>query len=340
MMNDPAYDLDTIVEVLKTIAEPTRLRILNLLAGGDLTVSELTAILGQSQPRVSRHLKLMLDSRLIRRQQEGSWALFILSTEASNDTLVQELLTRLDITDETVRRDAERLAEVKSRRQEKAQSYFSTNAASWDTIRALHVADKQVEDALVALVGERPVRYMLDLGTGTGRVLELFSGLYQHGIGIDSNREMLNVARANFDAAGVRNAEVRLGDVYNLPIARNGFDLVTIHQVLHYLDDPAAVIRQAARALRPGGRLFIVDFAPHHLDFLRDEHAHQRLGFADEDIQRWFAESELDFTASKALAVGKHNADKLTVKIWAAADRRIELADDDKPTQSPLEYVA
>jgi ubiquinone/menaquinone biosynthesis C-methylase UbiE/DNA-binding transcriptional ArsR family regulator len=334
------FTLDTIVDVLKTIAEPTRLRILNLLSGGDLTVSELTSILGQSQPRVSRHLKLMLDSRLIKRQQEGSWALFRLSRDAAGDVLVQELLKRIDNSDETIRRDGERLADVKAQRREKASDYFSKNAGSWDEIRSHHVADKQVEEALLALVGNKPVRYMLDLGTGTGRLLELFSNIYQHGIGIDSNREMLHVARANLDAAGVRNAEVRLGDVYNLPIVRNGFDLVTIHQVLHYLDDPAAAIRQASRALRPGGRLVIIDFAPHDLDFLRDEHAHQRLGFSDADIKGWFAESELEFSADKALAAGKDKAGQLTVKIWVAQDPRMEIADKDLPTQSPLEYVA
>ncbi|GAB4350004.1 MAG: metalloregulator ArsR/SmtB family transcription factor [Oricola sp.] len=339
-MSSSGFHLDTIVDVLKTIAEPTRLRILRLLSEVDLTVSELTAILGQSQPRVSRHLKLMLDSRLIKRQQEGSWALFRLSRDAASDVLVQELLGRIDTSDETIGRDAERLAEVKAKRRERASAYFSRNAVSWDQIRSHHVADKLVEDALLKLVGDKPVRYMLDLGTGTGRLLELFCDLYQYGIGIDSNRDMLNVARANLDAAGVRNAEVRLGDVYNLPIARNGFDLVTIHQVLHYLDDPAAAIREAARALRPGGRLVIVDFAPHNLDFLREEHAHQRLGFSDADMAGWFAAAELESGPTKALAAGKVDSGQLTVKIWIAEDPRIEIADEEESAQSPLEYVA
>ncbi|MCI5077156.1 metalloregulator ArsR/SmtB family transcription factor [Oricola sp.] len=339
-MSTPDFHLDTMVDLLKTIAEPTRLRILKLLAEGDLTVSELTTILGQSQPRVSRHLKLMLDSRLIKRQQEGSWALFRLSRDAAGDVLVQELLGRIDQTDETIRKDSERLLEVKALRREKASRYFTRNAASWDEIRSHHVADELVEEALSALIGDKPVRYMLDLGTGTGRLLELFADLYQYGIGIDSNRDMLNVARANLDAAGVRNAEVRLGDVYNLPIPRDGFDLVTIHQVLHYLDDPSAAIRQAARALRPGGRLVIVDFAPHHLDLLREEHAHQRLGFADADIEGWFEKAELEPVQSRALAAGKVDPDQLTVKIWVARDPRVEIAEEDQSTQSPLEYVA
>ncbi|TCD14341.1 ArsR/SmtB family transcription factor [Oricola cellulosilytica] len=339
-MSDSDYTLDTIVDVLKTIAESTRLRILNLLADGDLTVSELTEILGQSQPRVSRHLKLMLDAKLIKRQQEGSWALFRLSRNLTGDLLTQELLERLDQKDPTIRHDLERLARVKAKRREKASDYFSKNASSWDEIRTLHVADRKVEDALVALVGDEPVRYMLDLGTGTGRLLEVFSNIYQHGIGIDSNREMLHVARANLDHAGIRSAEVRLGDVYNLPVPRDGFDLVTVHQVLHYLDDPAEAISQAARALRPGGRLVIVDFAPHGFDFLRDEHAHRRLGFSDEDIGGWFADAELEMIASKALDAGKADGGRLTVKIWMARDPRVEIADDDLNKASPLEFVA
>lgn len=340
-MSEPGFNLDTIVDLLKTIAEPSRLRILNLLSEGDLSVSELTSILGQSQPRVSRHLKLLLDARLIRRQQEGSWALFRLSRDEAGNRLVQELLNRIDTSDETIRRDAERLADVKEKRRELASAYFSANAASWDKIRSLHVSDKQVEEALLRIVGDKPVRYMLDLGTGTGRMLELFSDIYQHGIGIDSNREMLHVARANLDAAGVRDAEVRLGDVYNLPVARDGFDLVIVHQVLHYLDQPATAIRQAARCLRPGGRLIVVDFARHDLDFLREEHAHQRLGFEDGDMESWFREAELEPVDSEALDAGKRGAaGHLTVRIWLARDPRIEVADDDKPKRSPLESVA
>ena len=336
----PGFSLDAVVEVLKTIAEPTRLRILNLLADCDLTVSELTAILGQSQPRVSRHLKLMLDSRLIRRRQEGSWALFRLSRDAAGDVLVQEILARIDAGDETIRRDRERLADVKIRRREKASAYFSKNASSWDEIRSLHVADDTVEKALVKLVGSKRIRHMLDLGTGTGRLLELFADVYQFGIGIDANREMLNIARSNLDAAGIRNAEVRLGDVYNPPVPGNAFDLVTIHQVLHYLDEPAEAIRQAARAMRPGARLAIVDFAPHALDYLREEHAHHRLGFSDKDIGGWLAEAELDLSASTELAGGREAGGKLAVKIWIADDRRTEIAGNETDPSSSLEFVA
>lgn len=231
----------------------SRLRILALLARGDLTVSDLTEILGQSQPRVSRHLKLLLDAGLIGRYQEGSWAFFRLSDLDNARDFVLRLIGGIRADDPQGERDLERLATVKRKRQDRAAEYFSTNAASWDEIRSLHVPERAVEAALLKLVGKRPFQSMLDLGTGTGRLLEIFAPLYRRGVGIDMSREMLAVARANLDKAGVAHAQVRQGDILSPPVERDSFDLITIHQVLHYLDDPAAAIRAAARLLRPSG---------------------------------------------------------------------------------------
>ena len=255
--------LDTMVDTLKAAAESSRLRILALLSRGDLTVSDLTEILGQSQPRVSRHLKLLLEAGLIGRYQEGSWAFFRLSDADFARDFVMGLVSSIRGADPQVERDLERLASVKRKRQDRAAEYFSVNAASWDHIRSLHVPDRAVEAAMLKLVGKRPFQSMLDLGTGTGRLLEIFSPLYRRGVGIDMSREMLTVARANLDKAGVSNAQVRQGDIFSPPVERDAFDLVTIHQVLHYLDDPARAIHEAARLLRPAGRLVIVDFASH-----------------------------------------------------------------------------
>ncbi|MDP3897185.1 MAG: metalloregulator ArsR/SmtB family transcription factor, partial [Mesorhizobium sp.] len=220
------------VDTLKAAAETSRLRILALLAKGDLTVSDLTVILNQSQPRVSRHLKLLLEAGLIGRYQEGSWAYFRLSDSDAAREFALGLVTRLDRSDPAVERDLERLASVKKKNQDRAADYFSANAARWDQLRALHASDTAVEAALIKLVGTRPFQAMLDLGTGTGRILEIFSPLYRRGIGIDMSREMLAVARANLDKAGIANAQVRQGDIYAPPVERDSFDLVTIHQVL------------------------------------------------------------------------------------------------------------
>ncbi|MGH7006246.1 MAG: ArsR/SmtB family transcription factor, partial [Alphaproteobacteria bacterium] len=250
-MERPNLNLDLMVDTLKAAAEPSRLRILALLSRGDLTVSDLTSILGQSQPRVSRHLKLLFEASLINRYQEGSWAYFRLAESMLVGDIARSLLERLDCSDPLLERDMERLSSVKLQRRERAAAYFSANASSWDAIRSLHVPDRAVEEALTRLVGHRPFQAMLDVGTGTGRLLELFAPLYVRGVGIDINRDMLTIARSNLDRASIGNAQVRQGDVYSLPVDRESFDLVTIHQVLHFLDNPAEAIREAARALRP-----------------------------------------------------------------------------------------
>jgi ArsR family transcriptional regulator len=320
------------VDTLKAAAETSRLRILLLLSRGDLTVSDLTDILGQSQPRVSRHLKLLMEAGLIERYQEGSWAYFRLTDDEVAREFVQGLVAGVAVSDPMIERDFERLDAVKQRRQDRAMSYFNANAASWDRIRSLHVPDGAVESAMLALVGKSPFDSMLDLGTGTGRLLELFAPLYRRGVGIDLSREMLAVARANLDRAGVAHAQVRQGDVYAPPVARDSFDLITMHQVLHYLDQPALVVAEAARLLRPAGRLLIVDFAPHGHEFLREKDAHVRLGFSDRQMREWFAEAGLEQVESRDFAPVGDDAG-LTVKLWLARDRRLLIADPAEGTR-------
>ncbi|MGU3575753.1 ArsR/SmtB family transcription factor [Brucellaceae bacterium C25G] len=320
-----SLQLDIMVDVLKAAAEPSRLRILVLLSRGDLTVSDLTLILGQSQPRVSRHLKLLGEAELINRYQEGAWAYFRLADRDEHGTIIRQILQRLDEADPLIERDFDRLTQVKNQRQEQATAYFSNNAQSWGEIRRLHVSESAVETALKDIVGEAPFQAMLDVGTGTGRLLELFAPLYVRGVGVDNNRDMLMVARSNLEQAHVSHAQVRQGDVYALPVERESFDLVTIHQVLHFLDDPQAAIREAARSLRAGGRLLIVDFAPHMLEFLREEHAHLRLGFSDEQMTGWLIDAGLELIEMHALK--PLDDDKgLTVKLWLARDPRQLLA--------------
>lgn len=321
------FKIDTYVDCLKSIAEPSRLRILRVLAEGDLTVSDLTHILNQSQPRVSRHLKLLLETELIGRWQEGSWAYFRLVSTGEKADLVTSLLAEVDPADSTVQRDLERMETVKQRRRDAAAAYFAQNAASWDEIRTHHVAETEVEQALLEIAGEGPFNAVLDIGTGTGRVLELFAPHFRSAVGIDASREMLGIARANLETAKIQNCEVRLGDVYNMPVERNAYDLIVIHQVLHFLDDPAAALREAARSLSPWGRLVLVDFAPHEKEFLRNEHQHQRLGFETETIHGWFADVGLSVGKTRALSMeGGSVHDPLTVMIWTAQDERIEIA--------------
>ena len=315
--------LDTLVDVLKAAGEPTRLRLLALLSAGDVTVTDLTEILGQSQPRISRHLKLLGEADLIDRYQEGAWAYFRLKQEGKAAALVRMVLKHTWENDPVILRDGERLATVKRQRSERAQAYFSRNAAEWDELRRLHAADEEVDAAVIKLLGNQPIDSLLDLGTGTGRILDLLSGLYRRAIGVDASRDMLSVARANLDKSGITKASVRHADILNLPFEGQDFDLVTIHQVLHFFDQPEIAIAEAARMLRPGGRLVVIDLAPHNLEYLRDEHAHVRLGFSHQSMTDWLRKAGLDVEQAVDLHPGHQSGQQgLTVTIWLAHDPR------------------
>lgn len=331
--NRPTLDLAQAADTLKATAEHSRLRILLLLSAGDLSVSDLTHILKQSQPRVSRHLKVMLDARLIGRYQEGSWAYFRLTEAEPQRGLINMLVERVDPRDPEVERDKERLKDVRSARQAKASDYFAENAARWDALRSLHAPEEAIETAMLAAVKQKPFQSLLDLGTGTGQILTLFSPYYARAVGVDLSRDMLMVARAKLDAEKITNATVRHGTMLAPPVERGDYDVVTMHQVLHYLDEPELAIREAARALRAGGTLLIADFQSHNLEHLRDEHAHIRLGFSDAQIERWCSANGLDMVQSVAFEPKIEG--NLTVKLWVAQDPRILLADNQQET-SPI----
>lgn len=314
---------DALLSALAAAGEETRLRLLALLAEAELTVSELVTILGQSQPRISRHLKLLVEAGLVERHREGAWVFFFLAPTGSAAALAHDILARLAPQDETRRADRARLAEVRRARSEQAARYFAAHATQWDELRAMHVSEEAVEAAVRDIVGSTPVGSLLDLGTGTGRMLELLAPLAARAIGVDQSPQMLSLARVRLERAGLRNVGLRQGDLYALPLERDSFDLVIIHQVLHYLDDPARAVREAARVLRPSGRLLIVDFAPHAEESLRELHAHRRLGFTGEEIMSLMQEAGLELVAYRDLVPDGADGGKLTVSIWLGRDRRI-----------------
>lgn len=277
---------EALLAALRGASEATRLRILALVSRTELTVSELTRILDQSQPRVSRHLKLMCEAGLLQRSQEGSWAFYRVAEHGTGSHTARALIGLLDREHADSARDLQRLTLVKAEHVEQAASYFRENAAKWDAIRGLYMANERVERAMLAAMGD-DVRDHLDVGTGTGQVIRLLGERVQRALGVDASREMLAVARANLESANLAHCQVRQGDLMALSINDGAMDLVTIHHVLHYLADPAGAVKEAARTLRGGGVALIVDFAPHGIESLRDQHAHRRLGFDDAEVRGW-----------------------------------------------------
>jgi demethylmenaquinone methyltransferase/2-methoxy-6-polyprenyl-1,4-benzoquinol methylase/ArsR family transcriptional regulator len=306
---------------LEAAGEETRLRILCLLDQAELTVTELVAILGQSQPRVSRHLRLLVEAGLGVRQREGAWAFFRLADEGG--AIARDLTLRLDPADPILNADRARLQVAREARRRQAAAYFAERAADWDTIRALHAPEERVEAALLSMIGDRPYGDLLDLGTGTGRMLELLAPRAARAVGVDQSAAMLSLARSHVDQAGLRHVSLRQGDIYAAPVERDSFDLVVIHQVLHFLDDPARALAEAARALRPGGRLAVVDFDAHEQEFLRADFAHRRLGFAIKEIETYLADAGLAAIRSELVPPGADESGKLTVALWLAEDPRI-----------------
>jgi ArsR family transcriptional regulator len=301
-----------LAELFQALADPSRLRIVALLRSMELSVGELAQVLGQSQPRVSRHVKILADSRLIDRHKEGSWVFLALTAGPRTAALVDLIDQSLDddsraLLDE----DANRLAAVRADRAEAAARYFAAHAEAWDSIRSLHVPESAVEQAIARAMSDQPLGTLLDIGTGTGRMIELLGPGAAQALGVDRSSEMLRVARVKLDKAGIADASLRQADMYALPLAESSADSIIIHQVLHYALAPAAAIAEAARVLRPGGRLLVVDFAAHGREDLRSTDAHQRLGFSDEAIAGWFDAAGLTLDLTEHLPGGE-----LTVTLW------------------------
>ena len=260
------------------------------------------------------------------RFREGSWAFFRLAEHGAKAELARVLAAQLDPDDPVMARDRERLTQVRAARATAAQGYFRAHAAEWDRIRRLHAADAAVEAEIQAVLADRPFRSLLDLGTGTGRMLELLGPELDRGLGIDLSLDMLALARARLDRAELRQCSVRQGDIYDLALPRNSFDVVIVHQVLHYLDDGARAIREAARVLRPQGRLLVIDFAPHEQEFLREEHAHRRLGFAEETVSQWLEQAGLDVLNHRSVPPDAGSEGEIAVSLWLARDPRLAIA--------------
>src|SRR5687768_17207572 len=315
-------------KIFASLADPTRLRILVLLRAMELSVGEIAQVLGQSQPRVSRHVKILIDAGLAERRKEGSWVFLSVGARARTEPLflLVDAWSALDGADPWTAADAARLTAVRADRAAAAERYFAAHAGDWDALRSLHVAESEVEAAIGRALAGGPIGRLIDVGTGTGRMIELFGRNADQSLGIDRSPEMLRLARVKLAEAGLDGAELRQGDMYALPLPSGSAETVIIHQVLHYAQSPGAAVAEAARLLTPGGRLLIVDFAPHDREELRNRDAHLRLGFADEAVLRY-----LEAAGLAARVVEHLEGGELTVTIWAGERSAARLPEGEAP---------
>ncbi len=313
-----------LADLLQALADPTRLRILALLRRMELSVGELAQLLNQSQPRVSRHVRILADAGAVERRKEGSWVFLTISDPERTSPMFALLDAWSDERSETLfETDATKLDRIRTERAEAASRYFTSHASVWDQIRSLHVAESEVEQAIARSLAEQPLGRLVDIGTGTGRMIELFGREASQAVGIDRSSEMLRLARVKLEAAGIPSS-LRQGDMNALPLDDGTADTVIIHQVLHYAHSPAVAIAEAGRVLSNGGRLLVVDFAAHEREELRSTDAHIRLGFDDETMGAWFKAAGLSIDQVEHLEGGE-----LTVTLWRgvkASQRRRKAA--------------
>ncbi|WP_428027542.1 ArsR/SmtB family transcription factor [Altererythrobacter sp.] len=317
--------------IFRALADPTRLRIVRLLGTMELAVGELAQVLGQSQPRVSRHVGILCDAGLAERRREGSWVFLRAPSGSDNAPPLVEAVGRLLAIAERENvdfaqqcdEDRRKLTAIRSAREETAENYFTRHASDWDELRRLHSPDNLVEDALSEALGDAPIGQMLDIGTGTGRMAELFAPEAERIVALDKSLEMLKVARAKLQHLPADQVELVQGDFTDLPFGADQFDTVLLHQVLHFALTPANALAEAGRVIRPGGRIAIVDFAAHDREELRERHAHARLGFSDRQISQMLKDA--GFAPRTPIAL---EGSELVVKIWIGQRR------DGKPTQA------
>ena len=307
--------MDALLLALRAAAEPTRLRLLALAAGGAFCVSEFSEILGQSQPRISRHLRLLHEAGLLERLPEGVNTWFVLAGGAQRGAqagLARDLLARVAADDTTLAADRRLAARVLAERARVASDSFRRQGADWDEMRALDLPAAAVEEALLALLPEHGIGRLLDIGTGTGRLLEVLAARVDTALGVDASKAMLALARARLARAGLAHCAVRLADMYRLPFANGAFDVAVLQMVLHHADDPALVLGEATRVLRPGGRLVVVDLVRHDRTDIVVRLAHRCPGFDDTEMSRMLRDTGL--RATPAIRV----AGALEIRLWSA----------------------
>ncbi len=318
MSTSKEMNLDNVIQAMKAVGEETRLRILNLLIHSELNVQDIAAILGQSQPRISRHLKLLDESGLIERIREGNWVYCKLNHDSNLIKLIDFVNTNDFDKDVKIRLDSLRLDELKNKRQIASVDYFNRIARDWDQISKLHINSDQIEKNIIDILKDRNhYKKIIDFGTGTGRMLEILNNYYKEAVGIDNNHHMISMARSRIDSLELKKCQIRYSDITNTSFNGNSADLVVIHQVLHYFDNPYDVIKEASRLLKVNGELFIVDFSSHSIELLRSKYSHRRLGFSSDQMNELLKNNNIKVIEFRELKRESESTDEnLTVTLW------------------------
>jgi ArsR family transcriptional regulator len=301
------------LDSLSALSDPVRCRMLRLLDDHELTVSELCAILQLPQSTVSRHLRILSDGGWASSRRDGTSRYYSLVRGDAGLAQVWQL-TRAEL---EVRRavelsqDARRVAAVMARRRETSVQFFAGASDEWDRLRAEMFGR---DFGPMALLGWLPSEWVVgDLGCGTGALLPLLAPHVSRVIGVDASDEMLAAARVR--ASDLANVELRKGSLESLPIDDRSLDAAALMLVLHHVPSPAAAMAEAARVLEPGGRLLIVDMAPHEREEYRHEMGHVWLGFSDEQMRRLLEQA--GFTGIQVLALPA-SADATGPSLFAA----------------------
>jgi ArsR family transcriptional regulator len=273
-----------ILDLMGTLADGVRSRILLVLEKHELTVSELCDVVRLPQSTVSRHLRILGDDGWVRFRKNGTSRLYRTRFEGLPDearALWQLVRHQVESTAEAAQ-GLQRLAAVLRRRRLKSREFFASAAGEWDRLRDALFGERFHVAALLGLVDERWT--LGDLGCGTGKVSETIAPFVRRVVAVDESEPMLEAARRRL--RGIPNVEVRRGELETLPIGNAELDAATLVLVLHHLPDPGGVLAEVARALRLGGRLLLVDMLPHDREEYRGQMGHVWLGFTREQIGR------------------------------------------------------
>ena len=287
---------DDYIDALRAISEPTRFRLTRLCAQGELTVSELMRIVGQSQPRVSRHLKLLQDAGVLESFREQHWVFYRVAQNSPSQQLVSDLLQHLPADDDLMDFDQTRLNELRDARAKLSEEFVETEVPDWLRLHEYHGDELRFGDAVRDALAGREVGHLLDIATGTGRMLKIAGPLAESGVGIDLSKKMVMVARNALAEADLPHLTVRQEDMYQMRFPARHFDTVTIDQVLYFASNPDALIREATRVLKPSGRLLLVAFTE-----AANAKTPPAVSIAISDIRSWLEDAGLKIVTTNVL---------------------------------------